>query len=1019
MSYAGRRRFFRHGGGSSSGFTLTNDLVTGWTDWIPKPVDTTTVSRIHISQPGSRMYFISRARGDDTTGQVYFWDGTLGAIVDQNGSPTNPSNGLAYGTDPLLPNDAAIQWFKHWGYVGPRYNPATDYGTFSAGTRVGWVSGTGALRDGKPDAWLFRRGEGISLYEDLRETMDAANLATTPMWGSSALRTAGGFSSTYRSAILACGPTTDGRAWIYDSMYTGFIAQFGGSSNMAYTLISGLFIDGSKRNVRLRPPDWIGVTPNWTGLMESNDSNMTGVVLRGYNPAQQDLVLEDLLIYKAAGVDVQFDPAYSGNVAGVTFRRSLALDGYSDGAVGRRAQARKGPTDPDQTLAANTTATVTWPTVTSGTWVSNAWTGVIGVYYKVWVLMDVLATVDVGGTVETVLFVNGVETASHVLPGTGKVGGDTYRVSAVLYTGKLAGSYPLEVRLRTTSATGTVTITGANGANVRIHSLSSTSINGISFIVHGTAKVDCSQNIIMRMGFNVDPDTQSTPIPNGTNPRFDWDIRNHNFYCIGDNTDTNWTNVKFEENVSMIGAAGDLFRLPCKVNRNFFYNGYVSMVPEHLAPYTISIGQCDDNVLQRFRATTGASNAHPAWGFQWANGLKNFSFQRNVISDVMVDGFGSFGVAIGSMSTPYYKPYELYWVNDTAGTLVNDNIIDSTGADNTYDVPIREANGGNDLMVQWHAPITGMTKTSTAGTVLTCTPDTGYSFKPGFTQPGFQWHRYKTIANTRQAVVTGATASTYTMIASAAVITVGSPDISVPAHGYIAGQGVMFETTGALPTGLTARTTYYVLNAGLTADTFRVCLVYSENSTTGAFIDGATITPSGTQSGTHTCTQDYGYDASYGGYYHRFACEVSGIVFPPGYGITGTTVTNNIVVKPAAKPLNIYWNQNSSAGPGTAGGTEVFSTVPATSDIVIGAGNAIYTSRSLVPGWTNPNASTKTYLQSLGITVNTVDGLKEYRDTVVGSNPVLTAMRRGMCDSRFFAIKMGNEVRTGRGKAAL
>jgi len=52
-------------------------------------------------------------------------------------------------------------------------------------------------------------------------------------------------------------------------------------------------------------------------------------------------------------------------------------------------------------------------------------------------------------------------------------------------------------------------------------------------------------------------------------------------------------------------------------------------------------------------------------------------------------------------------------------------------------------------------------------------------------------------------------------------------------------------TNGALPTGLTAGTTYFVIAAGLTANAFEV-------STT---VGGAAVNTSGTQSGTHTMTQ--------------------------------------------------------------------------------------------------------------------------------------------------------------------
>lgn len=39
-------------------------------------------------------------------------------------------------------------------------------------------------------------------------------------------------------------------------------------------------------------------------------------------------------------------------------------------------------------------------------------------------------------------------------------------------------------------------------------------------------------------------------------------------------------------------------------------------------------------------------------------------------------------------------------------------------------------------------------------------------------------------------------------------------------HGFVAGQPITFQTEGALPTGITANTVYYVLAAGLTASEF-------------------------------------------------------------------------------------------------------------------------------------------------------------------------------------------------------
>lgn len=91
---------------------------------------------------------------------------------------------------------------------------------------------------------------------------------------------------------------------------------------------------------------------------------------------------------------------------------------------------------------------------------------------------------------------------------------------------------------------------------------------------------------------------------------------------------------------------------------------------------------------------------------------------------------------------------------------------------------------------------------------------------------------------TGTATVKGAGSATVTM-------TIASPAVaSWTAHGLSAGDPVKFATTGALPTGLTAGTTYYVIAAGLVANAFEV------SATPG----GAAINTSGSQSGTQTAS---------------------------------------------------------------------------------------------------------------------------------------------------------------------
>lgn len=79
------------------------------------------------------------------------------------------------------------------------------------------------------------------------------------------------------------------------------------------------------------------------------------------------------------------------------------------------------------------------------------------------------------------------------------------------------------------------------------------------------------------------------------------------------------------------------------------------------------------------------------------------------------------------------------------------------------------------------------------------------------------------------------------MLPRAATISIASPaTVTAAGHGLTNGKRVQFTTSGALPTGILANTTYFVINAA--TDTFNL------SATQG----GAAIGTSGGQSGTHT-----------------------------------------------------------------------------------------------------------------------------------------------------------------------
>lgn len=153
-------------------------------------------------------------------------------------------------------------------------------------------------------------------------------------------------------------------------------------------------------------------------------------------------------------------------------------------------------------------------------------------------------------------------------------------------------------------------------------------------------------------------------------------------------------------------------------------------------------------------------------------------------------------------------------------------------------------------------------------------------------------------------------------------VTIASPAVfSRTAHGLVAGDAVTLSTTGSLPSGLATLTTYYVIAAGLTANTFEVSLSAG----------GAAVNTSGSQSGTHTfsnlaalypgysnynCTSanscsagstttttTYKGTSACGAYATQAACEAAIPSLFPGY--TSYSCTNQIAcTSNSANPTN-------------------------------------------------------------------------------------------------------------------
>jgi len=78
-------------------------------------------------------------------------------------------------------------------------------------------------------------------------------------------------------------------------------------------------------------------------------------------------------------------------------------------------------------------------------------------------------------------------------------------------------------------------------------------------------------------------------------------------------------------------------------------------------------------------------------------------------------------------------------------------------------------------------------------------------------------------------------------------ISIASPGVITVPNSCAAGQAVVFATSSALPTGLTAGTIYYVISAGLSTSSFEV----------STSVGGSAVNTSGTQSGVQSITAIY------------------------------------------------------------------------------------------------------------------------------------------------------------------
>jgi hypothetical protein len=245
-----------------------------------------------MQQPGSRLYYISVARGSDSTGDIYFWDGSR--IIDSAGKPANASN-VAYGTDPMNPS-SAVKPFKRWAYVGPRDGANADIGTPGL---VG--SPTPVARGGFPDWWMFSRGETFDLTDDLMSFEHETKPATASLYSS--LAVPGGRSATERQIVGAYGSACLPRPRFVHPLL-GFVTRYTNSYSPVFKNVAYLSLHFDSHDRSSTAPEPLGLT------------------LLAQTAASTDLLFEDVW-FDAATINIG-----SVNSGEITLRRSLLTDNF-------------------------------------------------------------------------------------------------------------------------------------------------------------------------------------------------------------------------------------------------------------------------------------------------------------------------------------------------------------------------------------------------------------------------------------------------------------------------------------------------------------------------------------------------------------------------------------------------------------------------------------------------------------------------------------------------------------------
>jgi len=231
------------------------------------------------------------------------------------------------------------------------------------------------------------------------------------------------------------------------------------------------------------------------------------------------------------------------------------------------------------------------------------------------------------------------------------------------------------------------------------------------------ARIRIEESIFLRNGFrHGDPAVTGWP-PKDTQT---YDIYDRNMYLSGecDNMECG-----VFDSISMIGASGDQFRPGMRIERNFFYQGYLAMgahggYPDADGP----TGTLLDNVLQRFKGSgTDDNRGHPGWGIELTSGANLVEVARNIVTGAQHEA-SFYALQLTSLGWFCYSHQFNY---PTRNNLIHDNIFDSAAAPET----IRIVDGlGEGCDSPWSFP--GVTNNQIVNNILINALNSDWAYRP-------------------------------------------------------------------------------------------------------------------------------------------------------------------------------------------------------------------------------------------------------------------------------------------------